>query len=172
MNHILEYNEYSDEIYNDFIKAIKKCDTEAVEMMLNNNDVDPGAHDSLALSHAGDNGCVDIIKLLLADDRVDINGKESRAITYAAMNHHKEAVELLMNKDMHLEAYPHVINSAKWNKWINILDYFVVTKIGLNYMKLLRSKTDPDDLYTNALMRHFEVEDNESLDIMLKMASE
>lgn len=172
MEHILEYNEYNDDIYNDFIKAIKNCDTEAVEMTLNSGDVDPSAHDNLALSQAGDNGCVDIIKLLLADDRVDINGKDSRAIIYAAMNHHKEVVELLMNKDMHFEAYPHVIQSAKWNKWINILDYFADTKIGLNYMKLLRSKTDPDDLYNNTLKRYFEVDDNESLEVMLKIASE
>jgi WD40 repeat protein len=67
-----------------------------VELLLQDDRVDPTAKDNIAFRRAAASGHVSVVELLLQDDRVDPTAKDNIAFQFAASNGHLQVVERLL----------------------------------------------------------------------------
>ena len=79
-----------------------------VELLLQDQRVDPAARDNVAIKFASQNGHLAVVELLLQDPRVDPSDVDNDAIRFASSNGHLAVVQLLLRD-------PRVDPSAKDN---------------------------------------------------------
>jgi ankyrin repeat protein len=71
--------------------------TEVVQLLLNDNRIDPSAYNNNAIQKASSKGHVEVVRLLLSDNRVDPSADDNTAIRWASKNGYVEVVQLLLS---------------------------------------------------------------------------
>lgn len=79
-----------------FQNALVLADVAAVQQMLLNSEVDPGANDDEAIRFACANGYRNIVEVLLGDSNVDPAVRNNEPLRLAVAHGHEEIVELLV----------------------------------------------------------------------------
>ena len=70
-----------------------------VQLLLNDERVDPSSHNNQAIRSASKNGHHEVVQLLLTDSRVDPSADDNYAIQIASENGHLNIVQLLLNDE-------------------------------------------------------------------------
>jgi ankyrin repeat protein len=127
--------------------------TEAVQLLLNDNRVDPSGSENDAIRKASENGHVEVVRLLLSDNRVDPSARNNYAIRKASENGHVEAVQLLLsnNRVDPSDRNNHAIRKASSNGHVEI------TQLLLNDDRVDPSDRDNDAIRTTSHNGYVEI---------------
>ena len=165
--------------FDKFIDYVKRGNYQNVEMMIENNIVDPSENDNIALIIATKEGRDKVVEILLLDPRVNPSSQQNKAFKNAtsSMSYNAAIVKLLLNDERLVidDEEIKIAKSGSFSKYIlsDLENYGKYKNIDLNqydFDKFMNEIKNNNIILTKMLLKHGKIDPSQKNNIAVKEA--